>query len=59
MIFINEDRTALRAVLARITRTLKKEHNLSDCWTPGGSAMVKELDNTMRQVKKQAYLKKF
>ena len=49
MIFIIEDLTVCVAVLARITRTLKKEHQLSNCWTPGGNVMVKELDNIMRE----------
>ena len=53
-IFVNEDLTARRAALARLTTTLKKKGKLNDCWTANGNALIKDLHNKIHQVRSEA-----
>ena len=58
-IFISEDLTARRAALARVTRSLKKEGTLIDCWTASGNILVKDLNNKIHQVRAEVDLATF
>ena len=55
-IFVNEYVTARRAALARLTRSLKKEGKLKDCWTANGNVLIKDLHNKIHQVRSEADL---
>ena len=55
-IFVNEDLTARRAALARLTRTLKKEGKVSDCWTANGNVLIKDRHNKIYQVRSETDL---
>ena len=55
-IFIHEDLNARRAALARLTRTLKEEAKLNDCWTANGNVLIKDLHNKIYQVRHEADL---
>ena len=57
-IFINEDLTARRALLAYETRQMKKNRQINDCWTADGRIMVKDLKNNIVQVTSINGLKK-
>ena len=50
-IFINEDLTGRRAMLAHSTRTRKKDNKIVDCWTTNGNVMIKDLTNKIQQVR--------
>ena len=50
-IFINEDLTGRRAMLAHSTRTLKKDNKIVNCWTTNGNVMIKDLTNKIQQVR--------
>ena len=43
-----------RATLARECRVLKRTGKLNDCWTTSGNVMVKDNQNTIRQIRSAA-----
>ena len=49
-LFVNEDLTQRRSLMAYQTRKLRAEKKLSDCWTHNGQIIVKENNNTIRRI---------
>ena len=55
-VFINEDLTNRRSALAFETLKLKKSGKIADCWTENGNILLKDLNNSVRQVRSQVDL---
>ena len=49
-LFINEDLTQRRSQLAYLTRKLKADKKITDCWTYNGHVMVKQNNNNIRKI---------
>ncbi len=56
-IFINEDLTRTRAILAKRARSLLAEKRIDSTWVTGGVVLVKMLDNRIRKVSTEAHFK--
>ena len=49
-IYINEDLTSKRAMLAYESRQLKKTKHINDCWTANGRVMIKDIQNCVHEI---------
>ncbi len=49
-LFVNEDLTQRRSLMAYQTRKLRADKKLSDCWTHNGHIIVKENNNTITRI---------
>lgn len=58
-IYINEDLTHHRAVLAKNTQQLKKVKKVNVCWTYNSKVVIKTLDNSIIVVCTDADLHKY
>lgn len=58
-IFINEDLTKYRGLLAFKCRKLKKDDLISDTWTYGGNVMVKQNDNKIKLIRDMSDLEDY
>ena len=49
-LFVNEDLTQRRSLMAYQTRKLRAQKKLSDCWTHNGHIIVKDNNNTITRI---------